>query len=443
MPNNQPVSKPTSDPTKGTSHKPPTPRRGPVPGQRFSRDELSRHEREVRARKLLYTGMGMLFVVIAAILGFGWWREYVARASDPAAIVEGKPITLQTYARMLDFRQKGLEQQMQYMEAELQSLGSGSANRSTANLIQQQIQQIQFSLALLPDQTLNDLIDQQLVRQEATRRGITVSAADIDNEINKAFGDHPAPTPAAAATSAPTSTPQATAQPAAGAAPAAATPAYGTATPSAAAATPVAPTPSSNATPAPTADVKSRVNSYLSAMGITDAEFRSMVENQLLHQKLSDAMAAQVPTSAEQIHARHILVDTEAKAKEIEDKLKAGGDFAQLAKTDSQDTTTKDKGGDLGWFPQGKMSPQFDDVAFKLQVNQISQPVKTNTGYEIIQVLEKDPNRPLDPQELAQRKSNALPQWLQSADSAPDIQRTLTDADKNWVYKQINWSPPA
>ncbi len=437
MPNNQPVSKPTSDPTKGTSHKPPTPRRSPVPGQRFSRDELSRHEREVRAKKLLYSGMGVLFVVIATILGFGWWREYVARASDPAAIVEGKPITLQTYARMLDFRQKGLEQQMQYMEAELQSLGSSSANKSTANLIQQQIQQVQFRLALLPDQTLNDLIDQQLVRQEAARRGITVSAADIDNEINKEFGNQPAAAPAAAATSAPSSTPQAAAQPATGATPAAATPTSATATPSS------APTQSSNATPAPTADVKSRVNSYLSAMGITETEFRSMVEDQLLYQKLSDAMAAQVPTSAEQIHARHILVDTEAKAKEIEDKLKAGGDFAQLAKADSQDTATKDKGGDLGWFPQGKMSPQFDDVAFKLQVNQISDPVKTASGYEIIQVLEKDPNRPLDPRELAQRRSNALPQWLQSADSDPNIQRTLTQADKNWVYKQINWSPPA
>lgn len=437
MPNNQPVSKPTSDPSKAAAKKPSKPRR--FPGQQLSREELSRHERELRATRLLFAGMGALFVVVASILGFGWWREYAARPYDSVATVAGHNITLDGYARMLDFRRKSLEQQMQYMQAQLQASGSDSSNTSLADLFRQQIQQLQFSLILLPDQTLSDMIDQQLVQQEAARRGITASAQDVDNEINKEFGGQPAPSPEAAPTTAPSGVQQATPEPTANSTPAAAAP---TQAPAAAAAPTSAPAQAA-ATPAPTADVKSRVNGYLAATGLSEAELRSLIESQLLYQKLQDAMGAEVPTSAEQLHARHILVDSEDKAKEIEDKLKNGANFEELAKAESADTATKDKGGDLGWFPRGKMVTEFDDVAFKLEPNQISDPVKTDYGFHIIQLLEKDPNRPLDPQDLEQRKSEAISQWLQKAGAGPDVKRSLTDTDKGWVYKRINWAPPA
>ncbi len=431
MPNNQPVTKPDSEPSKASAKQPSSPRRNP--DHRLSREELSRHEREVRATRMIFAGMGALFVVIVSILGFGWWREYVARASDPVATVAGKTITLDSYARMLDFRRKSVEQQMQYMQAQLQSLGSGSGDQSLTDLFRQQIQQLQFQIVLLPDQTLNEMIDEQLVRQEAARRGIMVSAQDIDNEIksiaNGQVSPATEPTPPASPSGADQATPGAEATPAPGTA---ATPAPTTDTGQ-----------STPPTPAPTVDVQSWVKNYVSVAGITEADLRSMVEYQLLYQKLSDAMGAEVPTSAEQVHARHILVATEDKAKQIEDQLKNGAKFEDLAKADSTDTGTKDKGGDLGWFPRGQMVPEFDNVAFKLQPGQISDPVKTTYGYHIIQVLEKDPNRPLDPQALEQEKAQALPNWLSKVDTADSVKRSLSDADKQWVYKRIKWSPPA
>ncbi|WP_110929009.1 peptidylprolyl isomerase [Bacillus massiliglaciei] len=90
-----------------------------------------------------------------------------------------------------------------------------------------------------------------------------------------------------------------------------------------------------------------------------------------------------------QIKARHILVDDEKKAKEIKAKLDKGEDFAKLAKENSTDTGSAQNGGDLGWFGAGEMVPEFEETAYKLKKNEISDPVKSDYGYHIIQLTDK------------------------------------------------------
>ncbi len=97
-----------------------------------------------------------------------------------------------------------------------------------------------------------------------------------------------------------------------------------------------------------------------------------------------------------EIKARHILVADEAKAKEIKAKLDAGEDFAKLAKENSTDTQSAQQGGDLGWFGAGKMVPPFEEAAYALKVNEISQPVQSDFGYHIIQVTEKKEAKPFE-----------------------------------------------
>src|SRR5271170_1229165 len=106
----------------------------------------------------------------------------------------------------------------------------------------------------------------------------------------------------------------------------------------------------------------------------------------------------------ERAHVRHILFETANKPKEEQDKLKAkaqevlkqlksGGDFAKLAKENSTDPGSKDKGGDLGWVVRGQMVKNFETASFTQKVGEIGDLVSTEYGYHIVQVLDRQDPR--------------------------------------------------
>jgi peptidyl-prolyl cis-trans isomerase C len=98
--------------------------------------------------------------------------------------------------------------------------------------------------------------------------------------------------------------------------------------------------------------------------------------------------AAKQITDEQEVHARHILVETEDEAKAVADELKKGADFAELAKKKSKDPGASD-GGDLGFFTKDQMVPEFSTVAFALEPGKISDPVKSQFGWHVIKVEEK------------------------------------------------------
>src|SRR5713101_7129902 len=93
-------------------------------------------------------------------------------------------------------------------------------------------------------------------------------------------------------------------------------------------------------------------------------------------------------TGEQEVHARHILIETEDEAKAVAEELKKGADFAELAKKKSKDPGASD-GGDLGFFTKDQMVPEFSNVAFALEPGKISDPVKSQFGWHIIKVEEK------------------------------------------------------
>ena len=104
--------------------------------------------------------------------------------------------------------------------------------------------------------------------------------------------------------------------------------------------------------------------------------------------KLYDDKVRQIKPE-EEVSARHILVDSEDKAKELKEKIKAGGDFAVLAKENSMDPGSKDDGGNLGYFGHGQMVPQFEEIVFSLAKGDVSNPVKTQFGWHLIKIEDK------------------------------------------------------
>lgn len=110
--------------------------------------------------------------------------------------------------------------------------------------------------------------------------------------------------------------------------------------------------------------------------GVTDAAVK---------QAYDAFLAAYKPQ--EEVHARHILSDSEDNAKAVIADLKKGADFAELAKTRSKDPSAKQNGGDLGFFNQEEMVPQFAQAAFAMQDGQLADaPVKTQFGWHVIKV---------------------------------------------------------
>jgi peptidyl-prolyl cis-trans isomerase C len=91
----------------------------------------------------------------------------------------------------------------------------------------------------------------------------------------------------------------------------------------------------------------------------------------------------------EEVRARHILVKTEAEAKDVLAKLKGGADFEKLAREISVDPSAKTNGGDLEYFTKGQMVAEFSDAAFKLNKGELSEPVKSQFGFHVIKVEDK------------------------------------------------------
>jgi len=115
-------------------------------------------------------------------------------------------------------------------------------------------------------------------------------------------------------------------------------------------------------------------------------EGKASVSEAALHQLYEEATKQMA--GEKEVHASHILVDTEDEAKAVLAELKKGGDFAAIAKQKSKDPGAAN-GGDLGYFTQDQMVPEFAQAAFKLEAGQLSDPVKTQFGWHIIKVEEK------------------------------------------------------
>ena len=148
---------------------------------------------------------------------------------------------------------------------------------------------------------------------------------------------------------------------------------------------------------------------WLAAQGYTEESFNKGLARSLEAAWLRDQIISQVPETAEQVRARQILLYNADQAREVQAQLQNGKDFATLAA--EYDPVTA---GDLGWFPRGYLTdPKLEEAAFSLQPDEFSQILETPIGYYFLQVIERDPERPLDPDARRAWQVKAVRDWLE------------------------------
>ncbi len=200
----------------------------------------------------------------------------------------------------------------------------------------------------------------------------------------------------------------------------------------------------------PASDFNTYYKQQLLRLQLTDREFRDIVTADLQRTKLTDYYTAKVPSSTDQVHVQGILT-TKNSVAAIGDRLVYTGDTFSAVVTDaSLDSTSKSKGGDLGWIAPGERGPQFDSVAFNLQPGILSQPLTDETNASpgavwLVNVLEKQSGRAVDDTQKQSIATRAVSQWFtdqaQSETSAGNIVVAFTDAQKTWALNYLNTHP--
>jgi peptidyl-prolyl cis-trans isomerase D len=387
-----------------------------------TKKHLARLEREQIQRRYLITGVTIALVLVVGVIIYGILDQMIFQYQKTVATVGTDKITqgdFQTrvrYARWQLVQQYSRTEQMAQMFGGLSS-GNGSYFQNSLKQIQSQLD----NASVLGDNILDAMIDERVIEQEAAIQGITVTDKEVDDAIQEAFGFYAngTPTPQSTRALAPTSTLSAvqlaiiTITPTPTLAPTETE--MPTATPPATSPTPtVEGTPTATETPYTIDGFNKQYQDFFKSVKdikLPEAEFRRAFKVSLLRQKINKKITADVPTSEDQVWARHILVADETAAKDALVRLQKGEAWDLLAKELSIDASNNEKGGDLGWFAKGKMVTEFSDAAFALKVGEISQPVKSSFGFHIIQVLGHE-ERELDQSAYTQAQTAVFDEWL-------------------------------
>src|SRR5688572_1527977 len=426
------------------------PKESPTP-KVVTKKHIARLERERRQTNIIRGIAIGGILIVALLLGYGYLKLNVLQLRESVAEVNGVTITTGQWQERVQLQRVNLLNLYNTYQFYQQNFGLDSS---------QQLQQIQLTLQspeLLGQEVLDQMVEEILIRQEAEKRGISVSAQEVDEAIKAEYNFFPngTPTPTITptefslptlsaqqltiypATATPTevltSTPEVTGTPDDSVTP--------TATSTTAPPTPtfVPVSPTATATPFTLEEFNTQFAESMEnfkSSGVSEATIRTAYENQILREKLLEVIAGDAPRTQEQVWARHILVADEGKAATVMALLDGGSDFGELAKEFSTDTGSGAKGGDLGWFGRGAMVAEFEEAAFSQEIGEISEPIKSEFGYHIIQVLGHE-DRPLDATQYEESRQTAFTEWLAKVREEADI--TI-----NEVWKErVPTAPPS
>lgn len=173
----------------------------------------------------------------------------------------------------------------------------------------------------------------------------------------------------------------------------------------------------------------------LARTGLSDAEYRQMVEATELERKLRDHFLTEVPASADSVRYRQMLLSTDELAQELRQEVQDGGDFAALAKENSLDAATKDKGGEVGWVPRGSLDASVEELIFGMDVGAVST-IPVPSGVLLLEMEEKAEDRKIDEGQKPTLASAAFDKWLEEKKEGVEIVNSMDGGDLG----KIEWA---
>jgi hypothetical protein len=412
--------------------------------QLVTKKHLARQQRERLQRRYILIATIAVVVIIIGLISYGIIQQYVIQPQQPVAKVGDQVVTtrqFQTYAR---YERVQWIQQYQYYQQLESIFGS---DQSSLSYIQQLLSQIDYELqpTVLGQNSVDYLVANIIIQNEAQKRGITVSEAELNDQFESYLGYFPNGTPTTAPTSLPvptstlnptqialvppTSTPLPTAT-ATSTPTATITVTQETPTATASPTTVITPTtPTATSTPLPTStpyttqEYGTNLNDYFTTLSsfasLSEADLRWIFTAQLLRQKVFDAITTDVSRQQDQVWARHIVVTDQTQAQTIYDQLTTNPeDFVSIA-TEVYSGTSNTI--DLGWFGKDSLDPAAQDIVWAMKIGEISQPIQTSNGWEIYQVLGHEV-RTLSDADYQALKQTDFQNWIDDQKTADNAQ---------------------
>lgn len=355
--------------------------------QRQTKKQIAISRRAARQNRIIYLSLGAVGLIVLTVVAIGLIQELVVRPSSAVGVVNGTKIRTNEFEDLLQYRRYNAHISILNLQNQLSALDpSDEGNEFMRSFYEQQLAQLQSSLVLAPEDTLNELIQDVLVQEKAAEAGITVTDEDVTQSIQEDLKLAAAPS----------------------------------------AQTPVTDTlESATPTAVPQEELDEIYQNALSNMGLTDREFRSIVKRGLYRSELQELMASQVPTTGLVVHVHLIQTDTEEEASVALDRVQAGEDFAVVAREVSTDTLTAEDGGDLGWITTGQLSSRYGEeletAVFALDVGEIER-LQSGDKFYVVLLAERDENGPLPADVVSQRQATAFSDWLAEREVSPEVE---------------------
>ena len=352
-----------------------------------TKKQIALGRKEARQNRIVLMLVGALIAVIVLILAIGIILELVLKPSSPVATVNGEKIRTDDYQALVTYNRYNYYNNIANLESALDQLNADpEENQFLISFYEQQLSQLQSALVLAPQDALDELIDAELARQKAEQEGIEVTAQEIDQAIDDDFRAALQQEPQQPITDTeqlPTSTPVSQEQ------------------------------------------VDELYDNVLSAMNLSDGDFRTIVGRSLMLSKVQDALASEVPTTGLIADVQLIQSEIDLAAIAAKGRIERGEDFAIVAQEVSTDTLTAENGGSVGWVTPGQLTERYgaelDEYVFELAVGELGL-VESDNLYYVVQVLDRNENGPLPEAVLAQRQNSALIDWLEERRASPEVE---------------------